>query len=169
MKLARLSKLQRLGGGRPQSSFFLRLLGERSGGQRRGPSSWRAPLLILFSRLIFAAIGRHRFISSEYEFSRYFTRRLGPRWIDLTTQNWSAGRTRRYDGTSRSVMDARGRDKRSVPKKKGGGGVVFTPLASVIFDSRTPLDKFLVWKFRCGRDDDDIVFQQRVLHNACVA
>lgn len=49
MKLARLSRLQRLG--ETSIFFFLRLLGERSvdvSGQRRGPSSWRAPLLILF-------------------------------------------------------------------------------------------------------------------------
>lgn len=45
MKLARLSKLQKLG--EASIFFFLHLL-ERSG-QRRGPSSWRAPLLILFS------------------------------------------------------------------------------------------------------------------------
>lgn len=50
-----------------------------------------------FFRLIFAASAD---LSLEYEFSWYFTRRLA-RWIDLTTQNWSAGRMRRYDGTSR--------------------------------------------------------------------
>lgn len=153
MKLAGLSKLQRLG--EASIFFFLHLLGERS--VDKGVALPLGVLLFLFFfQLIFAAIGRHRFISSEYEFSWYFTRRLA-RWIDLTTQNWSAGRMRRYDGTSRSVMNARGHDKRSVlfAKKKRGRVHPFWKVASVIFDSRTPFDKFqrLVRKFRCGRRD----------------
>lgn len=158
MKLARLSRLQRLG--ETSIFFFLRLLGERSvdvSGQRRGPSSWRAPLLILFPAHLCCHRSAQIYLLGIRILLVFYQE--ASRWIDSPLKTDQRGAWDVMMASSRSMMDARGHtDKRLVPWKKRGGGV-FTPwkVASVIFEHPSISFVRKTWS--------DIVFQQRVLRN----